>query len=271
MCTSNRNDLQYGDTRVTIEQKGEIFMVFIKKYWYIILIIFLVICTALGIFFLNKKWTNDKVVADNKTNISAISNNEVVSEENKIGENKTETIENKTEQETTEQESETIEVDNQAVVETSNKNTSTAKRNTKTTKQEQSKDQSESVPAQSNFQEPQEVVQETQVQEQPVIQQEPEPEPVIPDTPKEDVVEYKENTAMINNIKNAINNNVSEDMQTYGYNVVVDSSIVNLTNQFTFSEKRVADKIKSKFGTIRIYARDYYLNGSYVWTECYVI
>ena len=38
MCTSNRNDLQYGDTRVTIEQKGEIFMVFIKKYWYIILI-----------------------------------------------------------------------------------------------------------------------------------------------------------------------------------------------------------------------------------------
>lgn len=269
MCTSNRNDLQYGDTRVTIEQKGEIFMVFIKKYWYIILIIFLVICTALGIFFLNKKWKNDKVVTDNKTNTSAISNNEVVSEEeNKIEENKIETIENNTEQETTEQESETIEVDNQAVVEASNKNTSTTKSNTQTTKQEQSKTQSESVPVQSNFQEPQEVVQETQVQGQP---SQPVQEPVIPDTPKEDVVEYKENTAMINNIKNAINNNVSEDMQTYGYNVVVDSSIVNLTNQFTFSEKRVADKIKSKFGTIRIYARDYYLNGSYVWTECYVI
>lgn len=269
MCTSNRNDLQYGDTRVTIEQKGEIFMVFIKKYWYIILIIFLVICTALGIFFLNKKWTNDKVVTDDKANTSAISNNEVVSEEeNKIEENKIETIENKTEQETTEQESETIEVDNQAVFETSNKNISTNKSNTQTTKQEQSKTQSESVPVQSNFQEPQEVVQETQVQEQP---SQPVQEPVIPDTPKEDVVEYKENTAMINNIKNAINNNVSEDMQTYGYNVVVDSSIVNLTNQFTFSEKRVADKIKSKFGTIRIYARDYYLNGSYVWTECYVI
>lgn len=269
MCTSNRNDLQYGDTRVTIEQKGEIFMVFIKKYWYIILIIFLVICTALGIFFLNKKWTNDKVVTDDKANTSAISINEVVSEENKIENNKTETIENKAEQETTEQESETIEVDNQAVVETSNKNTSTNKSNTQATKQEQSKTQSESVPAQSNIQEPQEVVQETQVQEQQTNQ--PVQEPVIQDTPKEDVVEYKENTAMINNIKNAINNNVSEDMQTYGYNVVVDSYIVNLTNQFTFSEKRVADKIKSKFGTIRIYARDYYLNGSYVWTECYVI
>lgn len=265
MCTSNRNDLQYGDTRVTIEQKGEIFMVFIKKYWYIILIIFLVICTTLGIFFLNKKWTNDKVVADNKIDALEISNNEVAS----VEENEIETTENKTEQETTEQESETIEVDNQAVVETSNINTSTTKSNTQTTKQEQSKAQSESVPTQSSFQEPQEVVQETQVQEQQTIQ--PAQEPVVPDTPKQDVVEYKENTAMINNIKNAINNNVSEDMQTYGYNVVVDSSIVNLTNQFTFSEKRVADKIKSKFGTIRIYARDYYLNGSYVWTECYVI
>ena len=243
-------------------------MVFIKKYWYIILIIFLVICTTLGIIFLNRKWTNDKVGTENKTSISVVSDKQGLTEENKIDENKVETIENNTEQETTEQEPETTEVENQAVVETSNKNTSTTKSNTQTTKQEQPKVQSEPVPAQSNTQE---MVQEPQVQEQPVTQQEPEPEPVIPDTPKQDVVEYKENTAMISNIKNAINNNVSEDMQTYGYNVVVDSSIVNLTNQFTFSEKRVADKIKSKFATIRIYARDYYLNGSYVWTECYVI
>lgn len=244
-------------------------MVFIKKYWYIILIIFLVICTALGIFFLNKKWTNDKVATENKANTSKISNNEeALTKENEIDENKVETIENKTEQETTEQEPETTEVETQTIVEASNKNTSTAKNNTQTTKQEQPKVQSEPVPAESNVQE---AVQKHQVQEQPVIQQEPEPEPVIPNTPKEDVVGYKENTAMINNIKNAINNNISEDMQTYGYNIVVDSSIANLTNQFTFSEKRVADKIKSKFGTIRIYARDYYLNGSYVWTECYVI
>lgn len=243
-------------------------MVFIKKYWYIILIIFLVICTTLGIIFLNRKWTKDKVGTENKTSISAVNDEQDITEENKIDENKVETIENNTEQETTEQEPETTEVENQAVVETSNKNTSTTKSNTQTTKQEQPKVQSEPVSAQSNTQE---IVQEPQVQEQPVTQQEPEPEPVVPDTPKQDIVEYKENTAMINSIKNAINNNVSEDMQTYGYNVVVDSSIVNLTNQFTFSEKRVADKIKSKFGTIRIYARDYYLNGSYVWTECYVI
>lgn len=243
-------------------------MVFIKKYWYIILIIFLVICTTLGIIFLNRKRTNDKVGTENKTSISVVSDKQGLTEENKIDENKIEPIENKTEQETTEQEPERTEVETQTIVEASNKNTSTAKNNTQTTKQEQAKVQSEPVPAESNVQE---AVQEPQVQEQPVTQQEPEPEPVIPDTPKQDVVEYKENTAMISNIKNTINNNVSEDMQTYGYNIVVDSSIVNLTNQFTFSEKRVADKIKSKFGTIRIYARDYYLNGSYVWTECYVI
>ncbi len=241
-------------------------MVFIKKNWYIILIIFLVICTALGIFFLNKKWTNDKVVTNNKVNTSEISKiEEVPKEENKIDENKIETIENKTEQETTELEIETSEVESQAVVETNNKSNSA---NNKVTKQEHPKGENKTVTVESNVQEPQEVVQETQVQEQP---SQPVQEPVTPDKPKEDVVEYKENTTMINNIKNAINNNVSEDMQTYGYNVVVDSSIVNLTNQFTFSEKRVADKIKSKFGTIKIYARDYYLNGSYVWTECYVI
>ena len=243
-------------------------MVFIKKYWYIILIIFLVICTTLGIIFLNRKWTNDKVGTENKTSISVVSDKQGLTEENKIDENKVETIENNTEQEITEQEPEEVSEETQTIVETSNKNTATTKNNTQTIKQERPKAQSEPVPTESNTQE---IVQEPQVQEQPVTQQEPEPEPVIPDTPKEDVVEYKENTAMINNIKNAINNNVSEDMQTYGYNVVVDSSIVNLTNQFTFSEKRVADKIKSKFGTIRIYARDYYLNGSYVWTECYVI
>lgn len=242
-------------------------MVFIKKYWYIILIIFLVICTTLGIIFLKRKWTNDKVGTENKTSISVVNDKQGLTEENKIDENKIETIENKTEQETIEQEPEEVSEETQTIVETNNKNTS-AKNNTQTIKQEQPKAQSEPVPAESNTQE---IVQEPQVQEQPVTQQEPEPEPIVPDTPKQDVVEYKENTAMINSIKSAINNNVSEDMQTYGYNIVVDSSIVNLTNQFTFSEKRVADKIKSKFGTIRIYARDYYLNGSYVWTECYVI
>lgn len=83
--------------------------------------------------------------------------------------------------------------------------------------------------------------------------------------------EYKINKSKIAEIENIIKNNPSDDMLLYGYEVVVDSSIVNMTNQFTFTEKRVKDKIAWKFGTIRIYAQDYYCNGEYVCTECFII
>ena len=102
----------------------------------------------------------------------------------------------------------------------------------------------------------------------------------VPETPKQEVVkeqsvmigeEYKTNDAMINTIKNVINSKQSEDMNLYGYNIVVDSSIVDITSQFTYTEQRVIDKIKYKFGTIRVYARDYYNNGQYICTQCYII
>lgn len=83
--------------------------------------------------------------------------------------------------------------------------------------------------------------------------------------------EYKVNNQMINRIKEVINNNLSEDMKEYGYNIVEDSSIPELTNEFTFTEQRVINKIKFKSGTIRIYARDYYYNGNYVNTQCFII
>lgn len=85
------------------------------------------------------------------------------------------------------------------------------------------------------------------------------------------VEEYKINQTKINEMKTIINNNPSDDMKLYGYQIIVDSSIVELTNEFTFTEKRVKDKIVYKFGTIRIYAQDRYLNGKYVTTECYII
>ena len=102
----------------------------------------------------------------------------------------------------------------------------------------------------------------------------------VPETPKQEVVkeqpvmigeEYKTNDVMINTIKNVINSKQSEDMKLYGYNIVVDSSIVDITSQFTYTEQRVIDKIKYKFGTIRVYARDYYNNGQYICTQCYII
>lgn len=83
--------------------------------------------------------------------------------------------------------------------------------------------------------------------------------------------EYKINEKKIAEIRNIINSNPSEDMKLYGYEIIVDSSITEITTQFTFTEKRVKDKIAWKFGTIRIYAQDYYRNGQYITTECYLI
>lgn len=83
--------------------------------------------------------------------------------------------------------------------------------------------------------------------------------------------ELKRNDAMITKIKNVIQNNTTEDMRNFGYEIVVDSSIKGLTNQFTYSENRVKNYIRNKFGTIRIYAEDYYCNGEFVMTECYII
>ena len=83
--------------------------------------------------------------------------------------------------------------------------------------------------------------------------------------------EYKVNNEMINKMKNYILNNPSEDMKQYGFEVVVDSSIVELTNQFTYTEQRMRDQLTWRFGTIRIYALDYYCNGNLVMTECFIL
>lgn len=79
------------------------------------------------------------------------------------------------------------------------------------------------------------------------------------------------NDKMAKKIKSIIETNESEYMKKYGYNVIIDESIVNLTNQFTFTEDRVIDSLKYKFNTIKVYARDYYVNGAYMWTECFII
>ena len=84
------------------------------------------------------------------------------------------------------------------------------------------------------------------------------------------VEEYRVNNTKINEMKNIINNNVSADMKEFGYSIVVDPSIVNLSNYFTFTEKRVKSKVEDRFGTIKIYARDLYVNGGYAHTECFM-
>lgn len=96
-------------------------------------------------------------------------------------------------------------------------------------------------------------------------------EKIVVEDNKIPVEEYRITEKKIAEIRNIINSNPSEDMKLYGYEIVVDSSITEVTTQFTFTEKRVKDKIAWKFGTIRIYAQDYYKNGQYITTECYLI
>lgn len=85
-----------------------------------------------------------------------------------------------------------------------------------------------------------------------------------------DEEKYVQNDAMIKRIKQVIEANESEYMKEYGYNVVVDSSIKSQANQFTFTETRVKAYIQYCFGTIKVYAEDYYRNGQLIMTECYL-
>lgn len=99
------------------------------------------------------------------------------------------------------------------------------------------------------------------------------PKPVTQskEEPKKDEHTYKYNSTITEKIRQDIKNNESDYMKQYGYNIVVDQNIVTQTNQFTYTNNRVKDMVKYKFGTIKIYARDYYLNGNYMYTEAYII
>lgn len=92
-----------------------------------------------------------------------------------------------------------------------------------------------------------------------------------PVKPEENTEKYISNDNIINKIKQVIKENETANMKDFGYNIVVDSSIKNQTNQFTYTTNRVINSIKSKFGTIRIYAEDYYKNGNLVMTMCYIL
>lgn len=109
--------------------------------------------------------------------------------------------------------------------------------------------------------------QETRQETQPKEETKKENQDLIIPTTKE---EYKYNDEMTQRIINIINSNPSTYMISDGYEIKIDSSITGLTNQFTFSETRVINMITYKAGTIKVYAQDYYLNGEYLFTECYL-
>lgn len=86
----------------------------------------------------------------------------------------------------------------------------------------------------------------------------------------ENVETFVENKEMEQKIIDYINNHPSENMSKYGYSVIVDNSITNLTTGFTFTEVRVENLLRFKAGTIKVYAQDYLVNGNLQWTQCYI-
>lgn len=145
---------------------------------------------------------------------------------------------------------------------TQNNNTNN-QANTNTQQNTQSVNTQIQVPKQE--QQVQQTQQETQ---QPQVKQE-EQKPVQEVVPTQPTREVKRNDAMIQKMKTYISTHETERMKKYGYSFVVDSSVTKMTHPFTYSEYNMQTCLDLT-GQIYIYAQDYYVNGQYVETQCYV-
>lgn len=155
-----------------------------------------------------------------------------------------------------------------------NKTTSTAKTNTQnnnvnnqTSTNTNQNTQSVNTLVQAQKQE-QQVQQTPQVTQQPQVKQE-EQKPVQEVVPAQPTREVRRNDAMIQKIKTYISTHETERMKKYGYSFVVDASVTKMTHPFTYSEYNMQTCLDMT-GQIYVYAQDYYVNGQYVETQCYV-
>lgn len=232
-----------------------------KKYlYYFIIIISIIIMVVLGTIFKNKQLS---IATNNESNILDTnlleSENIIETEEQEEIQQNEEIREEQNNQEENKQQETITESTNNKEITTKNKAKET--QTNPTTSINTSNLQSNINQAKQEEQKPINNKQETttQVQTQSTKVQ-----------TKEEGEKFIRNDTMINKIKNVIDNNKSDNMKTYGYTIQVDSSIKSKTNQFTFAESRVINLIKYSFGTIRIYAEDYYNNGQFIMTECYI-
>ncbi len=228
-----------------------------KKIIIIIIAIIFIVAVSLLLIFLKNK--SVKVSNYNKEEITNSSNNENEIVENVIAD--TNTVESELTNTTSNNTNSNIEnVEN-------NSNAS------KSSIQKSTNDKTTTVSSKPSTQTASSTVEKTNTPE--AIKEETPSTPQVPSTSSQQqqvpVEEYRKNDTMINKIKQVIQNNATDNMKNFGYSIVVDSSIKNQTNQFTFTESRVINAIRSKFGTIKIYAEDFYKNGQLVMTECYIL
>jgi len=263
-----------------------------------IILIIAIIGIALGYKFLYRGQPNEEIIKNENNNeinilqedatkndtinnintIEKVENN-IVSEDSKIeSEKKNNVTANKANKNNTKEDKNTSKEDNtkeQVNKETEKvkeeKEETTTSENKVTTNQTSNNDVKEEVETNTNEEKNEEKIDtnidnETKEEIIDTKEQEEEQEPA-----EENVEKYIINTEVIQKMKKIIMDNPSEYMTKYGYTIIDnDSTITEKTNQFTFSELNVKSKIKTRFGTIKIYARDYYCNNEYVSTQCFI-
>jgi len=124
----------------------------------------------------------------------------------------------------------------------------------------------------TNYEQVETVIQEKEeiIVEEPIIENSLVEQEIIEETQIEKTEEYRYNAEMTQRMIDMINNNPNENMLEYGYEIVVDSSAKENSNPFTYTDERLLIKIQRRCGTIHVYAEDYYLNGNYFGTDCYI-
>ena len=218
-------------------------------------------------FDIDVKVTDD--IVETKNDVQEESKQENAEETKTIENVKTSNVENnktKTESQPVTQPKQETKVENKT---TSIAKTNTQNNNVNNQTSTNTKQNTQSVNTQVQAQKQEQQVQQTpQVTQQPQVKQE-EQKPVQEVVPEQPTREVRRNDAMIQKIKTYISTHETERMKKYGYSFVVDSSVTKMTHPFTYSEYNMQTCLDMT-GQIYVYAQDYYVNGQYVETQCYV-
>lgn len=257
-----------------------------KKFWntdiigkiYILIILFIVIVATITVITRYKNANTNQVINDqqneNIQDADLMEQNTTIDNTITVAEVEVENIKEddiKTNEEIKEQEKSTISTDNKSTEQTASKEETkvttnkeqTSNNETQTNKKEEVKQEEQQTESKEDKQQEQETEnKETSNQEQQETNKQEVEEKE--ETTQEIVREVKRNDTYIQKMKNYITTNDKSS-----YSIVVDESIVNNTYGFTYSEFNMSGYLGC-YSTYRIYAQDYYVNGQYVETRCYI-
>ena len=260
-----------------------------KKFWntdiigkiYILIILFIVIVATIAVITRYKNTNTNQVINEQQNEIIG----ETITSEIDVIDNNTITVAKvedeiieddvKTNVETKEQEKSTISTENKSTEQTEskeetkvtvNKEQQTSNNETQTNKKEEVKQEEQQTEQKEDKQQETEQKENSNQEQQETNKQEEkqEIEEKEETTSQEIIREVKRNDTYIQKIKDYITTNDKSN-----YSIVVDSSIVNNTDGFTYSEFNLSGYIGC-YSVYKIYAQDYYVNGEYVETRCYI-